>query len=236
MFSQQVNMAFISNRRSTSYPMAIFCFLFILFSFQGLAIAQSWYIKPSSEIPLRKGQGTEYKIVAVLSDGIEVTILEEHPPWVKIRTPNKKQGWILKRYLSDQPPLSRQVEELMITNEEFLKKETLLKQDLSSANVKINQITSERNTCIASLSKSRDDYDFLKNETADVMAIRNNLIKSEKKVKELTIKYNAVSKENTTLKKSQKIRWYLAGSGTLILGWLAGSISIRSRKRRSSLY
>ena len=74
------------------------------------AAAETLWVKPSSEITMRRGQGTDFKIVSVIRDGTPVEPLEQQDDWTQIRTENGKQGWVLTRYLSDKPPLGQQVE------------------------------------------------------------------------------------------------------------------------------
>ncbi len=198
--------------------------------------AQSWYIKPSAEIPVRRGQGTEYRILVVLENGTEVSILEENSPWAKIQTQNGTEGWILRRYLSDQTPPDILVKELLTKNAAIKEQERLISDQLALTTANNTKLDAELTTCVTDLNKTKNDYQFLEEETADVMAIKKNLTISEKKVEELSTKLTTVTKENDILKRGNQTRWFLAGAGTLILGWLVGLISARSKKKRSSLY
>ncbi len=200
------------------------------------AFSQSWYIKPSAEIPIRRGQGTNFKILVVLANGTGVTLLEENDPWVKIQTKNGTEGWMLKRYLTQQPPLDRLVSDLRDKNKDLLQEEKSLKERISLLTTDTNELQSEFDNCLANLTATKNDYTLLQEETADVIAIKNNLEISTKKNKELTNQLETVMTENTTLKKTHQTKWFLAGAGTIILGWLIGLMSARSKKRRSSLY
>ncbi len=220
----------------------IFFWLVILLALSTLTVtattvfAQSWYIKPSAEIPVRRGQGTDYKILVVLENGTKVSILEENDAWVKIQTQNGTEGWMLRRYLSKQPPLDIVVEELQTKNADLQKLEARISQELSSSVTTNSQLKSELSSCATTLNKTKEDFRFLEEETADVIAIKNNLTKSEKQVTELSTELKKVSQENEYLKRSKQTKWYLAGACTLIFGWLAGHLSAKSRKKRSSLY
>ncbi|MFW2367195.1 MAG: TIGR04211 family SH3 domain-containing protein, partial [Desulforhopalus sp.] len=90
--------------------------LFLLFCLVSTAMAESWYIKPSAEIPLRRGQGTEFKIDAILGYGAEITVLEEDGSWVRVSTENGREGWMLKRYISQEKPLVQLVDTLREEN------------------------------------------------------------------------------------------------------------------------
>ncbi len=227
--------------RTQLLPQMFFCMVVLLsLAIPGITsttvLAQSWYIKPSAEIPVRRGQGTEFRILVVLENGTQVSILEENDPWAKIQTQNGTKGWILKRYLTEQPPLDIVVEELRTQNSVLQEKKETLSQRLSSTTINKNELQSELSSCMTALNKTRDDFRFLEEETADVVAIKTNLTQSEKKVEELSTKLEEVIQENDYLKKSQQTRWFLAGVATLVFGWLVGHLSAKSRKRRSTLY
>jgi hypothetical protein len=46
------------------------------------------------ELTLRRGPGPEYKDIAVVHDGLEVTVREERPGYVLIQTPGGDGGWV----------------------------------------------------------------------------------------------------------------------------------------------
>ena len=61
--------------------------------------AADWHVIPSAEVPVRRGQGTEYKIIAVIEDGTKVSFLDENEDWAKI---TNKKGRQRKRCLPSQ--------------------------------------------------------------------------------------------------------------------------------------
>ncbi len=54
-------------------------------------------------------------------------------------------------------------------------------------------------------------------------------------LKELKAQLAITVKENEKLREDQRINWFLAGGGTIIIGWLLGLISCHTRKRKPSL-
>jgi SH3 domain protein len=202
----------------------------------GLAQAQIWYVQPTAEIPLRRGQGSEYKIMAVVTDGTAVSILEENDTWARVATADGREGWTLKRYLTEKPPVEERLVLLQQENAD-LKEETARLHtengDLSVANATLQEAIEDNRSQLAT---TLDEYQKLVNDTADVIEIKNNLDQSEKAVSQLRQELAATSEENSRLKSNQSIKWFLAGGGTLIFGCLVGMISARSKRRRSSLY
>lgn len=222
--------------RSQSVMFLLGCFLFALIIGAGSVLAETWYIKPSSEIPLRRGQGTDYRILAILPDGEAVTILEEGDSWAKVITQEKKEGWILKRYLTLDPPLQELVDKLQQENgalKEEIADLLAKNEEYSTFNGALKNSLEKNKTELASLT---DSYQRLKNDTADVQAIKTSLDQNRQTVTKLQQELGSVTAENKRLKASQNIKWFLAGGGTLIFGCIVGMISAKSRKRKPSLY
>ncbi len=218
-----------------------FCFISMLtlltvFFLASSTMAESWYIKPSIEVPLRRGQGTDYKILAIVPDGTKVTIVEENDPWAKVVSDEGKEGWILKRFLSQAKPLIEVVETLVNENESLKDKlaaVTLKNEKLVRHNGKLQE---ELDSYTTDLKDVREKYQTLTQDTANVILIKNNLTESKQITAKTQQELSVMSAENKQLKASQNIKWFLAGGGTLIFGCIIGMISSRSRKRKSSLY
>jgi SH3 domain protein len=200
------------------------------------AMAESWYIKPSAEIPLRRGQGTEFKIDAILPYGAEITVLEEDDSWVRIMTQNGTEGWILKRYISQEKPLEQLVDTLREENVSLKERWDTVTGENKEMGSRNEQLQQEFDSCVAALSETRDEFQALQEETADVIRIKNELTASQELIAALRQELSSISGENDTLKDNQSIKWFLAGGGTLIFGCIVGIASSRSRKRKSSLY
>ena len=127
--------------------------LFLPFStilFSGTPVlAKTSYVKPSSEVVVRKGQGIKYKIVAVVKDGVSVKFLEEGDSYAKVRLANGKEGWMLKRFLSDEPPLEQVVASLRTEKEKMKRKEIEATGKQQPQKKYCHQVVSFRRRCAA---------------------------------------------------------------------------------------
>ena len=199
------------------------------------AAASAWYVKPSSEVPIRSGQGTGYKILAVVPDGLQVEILEEEEPWAKVRTAGGTEGWMLKRYLSETPPLSQKVALLEGKNTRLAEQADEANRKLVDVSAAHTELEKEFDICIAERDEIGKTYETLRNDTADVMKIKQNLAARSQENQELVKKLATVEQENSDLKRNTALMWFLAGGGLLLIGWIIGMMSGKSRKRKSSL-
>jgi SH3 domain protein len=192
--------------------------------FSGIATASSTYsvITSEPEVPVRSGQGTEYKILALLKNGETITSMEEDGYWSRVRTATGKEGWMLKRYLSTSPsadvvfnlpaagigtPDTPSVKQAATSGQS-----TALLPSVTST----NQVTPPPEMQIPPHEKQ---------STPD----------TEISISELRRQLVAVTQENILLRENDRIKWFLAGGGTLLVGWLIGLITCRSRKRKPSL-
>lgn len=218
-------------RLSILLPMTVF-----LLSNAPATLAETWYVKPSAEVPIRSGQGTDYKILSVVPDGLTVSILEEADPWVKVRTEGGTEGWMLKRYLTNDPPLSSRFASLQAQKEKLEQENGKMRlelDELSTAN-SLNQ--QELNACIAERDELRNNYQTLQEDTADVIAIKKNLTGKVEEVLLLRQQLTELERKNKNLQNNTSLKWFLAGGLVLITGWVIGLVTGRSRKRKSSLY
>ncbi|MEA3548225.1 MAG: TIGR04211 family SH3 domain-containing protein [Thermodesulfobacteriota bacterium] len=213
--------------------------LFLPFStilFSGTPVlAKTSYVKPSSEVVVRKGQGIKYKIVAVVKDGVSVEFLEEGDSYAKVRLANGKEGWMLKRFLSDEPPLEQVVASLRTEKEKMKRKEIEVAQKIKEVSSTLARTETEFDAILAERDQIRTDYQNLQQDTANVVQTKNDLLKTVKENELLVQKLASVQQENNSLKKDNAIKWFLSGGGVLLVGMFIGMRSSKSRRRTTSL-
>jgi SH3 domain protein len=200
------------------------------------ASAATWYVKPSAEVPIRSGQGADFKILAVVPDGMTVELLEEVAPWARVRTPGGTEGWLLKRYLTSEPPLSVAVATLQTektrlegTNDEISRKYN----ELSAAYAQNEQ---ELNVCRVERDEALHNYETLRQDTADVIGLQKRLAETTGELNDTREKLTALEVATNEHKRNTSILWFLAGGSVMLSGWFLGMMTARSRKRKTSLY
>jgi SH3 domain protein len=196
--------------------------------------AETRYIKPSSEVVVRRGQGTEYKIIAIVKDGTAVEFVEEEETFAKVQLANGKEGWMLKRFLSSEPPLNEVVASLRGEKENMQQRQLETDQQLKTISANLGRTERERKSVTSERNQIKASYTKLQQEAANVVQIRDNLQKTTEENRILTQKLALLEQENDSLKKNSTLKWFLAGGGVLLLGMIIGQIG-GSRKKKSSL-
>ena len=67
----------------------------------GLAVTK--YVSDEFEIMLRTGQSTQHEIRRQLKSGTPLEVLQEGEGYTQVRLQNGIEGWVLSRYIIDQP-------------------------------------------------------------------------------------------------------------------------------------
>jgi SH3 domain protein len=197
--------------------------------------AESLYVTPSAEVAIRSGQGTEYKIVSIVKDGSRVEFLEEEGFHTKVRLQSGKEGWMLSRFLSPDPPLDQVVERLQIENDKLKEKSATAIEKIKELNLSLKTAQEELDGLRLDREQLGQDYDTLQKDTADVVKIKEDLERTVDENSALLEKLALVEEQYNSLKKDNKMYWFLVGAGVLILGIIVGKMPGPSRRRKSSL-
>jgi SH3 domain protein len=184
-----------------------------------------------SEVPVRSGQGSKYKILTLLRNEETVTALEDAGYWIKIRTATGNEGWMLKRYLSNTPSIDDAFT-LPTKSDQIIEQAALPEKSvpLGEKNLQVAQseekIPAEK--APSTLSKITDSLPA-------EPTLKEPAPKANESVEELKNKLAAATLENKELRENERLKWFLAGGGVLFVGWVIGLITCRSRKRKPSL-
>ena len=197
--------------------------------------AEIRFVRPSVEVPVRRGQSTEYKIVRLVKDGDQVELLEKNDAWARVRLKEGAEGWMPERFLSTEAPPTKLIEMLRTENEELKQQNSEREQELNELKGLQDSTGSELADCIVQRDSIQELYQSLQEDTADVVAIKNKMDATVKEIDEVRAAFAAVQQQNNELKRKTALTWFLAGGGVLFLGWLIGLITCRSRKKRPSL-
>ncbi|WP_455208783.1 TIGR04211 family SH3 domain-containing protein [Kaarinaea lacus] len=195
------------------------------------------YVTDNLAITLRSGKTNEHRIIRSLDSGTKLRVLESDDTHARVKTEDGSIGWVLKRYLVDEP-VARMV--LPPVQEKLSK----LEEAHAELKTQFKEITKERNE----LAKIAANYEKL--ETA-----HNKLIEEAAHLRKVAGESEQIFQENQTLSKNKssleaqrdmlmdelrELRngnnklWFLTGAGVIFIGILIGAILSRGRKPKNS--
>jgi SH3 domain protein len=170
-----------------------------------------------------------------VKSGDQVELLEEGDSWARVRLKNGIEGWMPKRFLAGDAPPFKRVQMLQAENERIQQQNRELNKELTELRELHLSSDSELSTCIARRDTIQADYQRLRTDTADVIAIQEEMAATKKEIESVRAVFAEVEQQNKELKRKTAVTWFLAGGGMILIGWIIGLITCRSRKRRQSL-
>lgn len=218
----------------------LFCCFVLVVSALGVvsANAEMRYVSDQITVTLRRGPGTEYKIMKSLPTGASVEFLEEAESYLKVRAKDGKEGYVLKQYLSTQLPkayviarLQKQLDQVktrMATMAKQAEGWNGEKSELQRQLAEVQQTLKAENGKLSRLTKQHTTLRDGAKNVADLLNERDQLkTENEKYVADLA----QLRQDNDAILRKAIVKWFLAGAGVLFAGWLMGK---RSRVRKRS--
>ena len=198
----------------------------LLSSVCGFAYARTAYVTDNVEIPVRSGDSERSRIVKILGTGTLLNVLEDRPEsgYSYVQANNGVEGFILSRYLSNEPS-SRSQLEAANKKLEVLQEENKQLKAAQSANLDIGK---ERDKISSELSE-------LQQTAANAIQLKQQRDQLQEQVVGVERELQQLKRENQALTDSSNQDWFLYGGGLSLFGVLLGFILPRmSWRRRSS--
>ena len=229
------------------------CTVLLLLPMTGVSLvwAETLFIVDRVVVSLRKQPIDNAEILGYLQTDQAVKLLEVAGDYAKVRTDQGETGFVQRQYLTANEPkvaiISRleseraqRLERLQELESRVNRSDSESGKALQEANRQLRSVQQELAGVKESLSKREGelrkltrDYQTLKEGSGNVtqlLAERDRLLKEKQ---ELTEKSAVFEAERDALLKKGSIKWFLAGAGVLLVGWIVGKAS--GTRRRSSL-
>lgn len=197
--------------------------------------AQQMFVKEMMKITMRTGPGNDRKILALVSTGQPVEVLEAGEEWSLVRLGDEKEGWVLSRFLTQEEPSSISLAKLTTKYEALRAKHDTVVEENTQLKATVRELTKEVEAGAKSLKSLQKEYDTLKSGAADFIKLKAKNEKTTSELAEQTRRARKFEEELTELIRNKNIKWFLSGAGVLILGFIIGYSSKRQRRRSSLL-
>ncbi len=206
----------------------------ILMCFSANGFAESMYVTDQLKLTLRSGPSTEHKILAVVESGQKVEMLEPGDDWSLVRNANGKERYVLSRYLKSEPTHNIRLEQLQSKHKALMQQSATLLEENTRFRSENKKLTSTLDKNEKALQKLRLDYDKLKAGSAEYIELKEKYKTASGQLAEQTKRADTLDEELRSVEINQYIKWFLAGSGVLLVGFIVG-FSARRQRRRPSL-
>jgi len=222
---------------TTRFLFPTLAFLLSLLSFQSYA-QEIRYVSDTQYVPLRSGQGNQYRIVhRGIPSGTRVTVGEsnEESGYSFITTDGGTEGWIRTQYLMSQVPAAVRLRELQAQNAALMGDENSLRSQLVELRENSAQLS-------ADLADSQASLQQLSSELTQVRRVSSNALELDASNQRLTeeaqvmrTRMEVLQANNLRLKEKADSDAFLNGALAVLLGVIITLLVPRLRpKPRSS--
>ncbi len=202
--------------------------------FTGISHAESMYVTDLIKLTLRSGPSTEYKILAVVESGQKVEVLEPGEDWSLVRLADEKEGYVLTRYLTPDPTHNVLLEQLQDKDKALSQQAATLLEENTQLKEENKNLKSTLGSTQQTFQKVDKDYKELKAGSAEFLTLKAKYKQASENLAEQTKRAAKLDEELGRVELNQYIKWFLAGSGVLLVGFIIG-FSARKQRRRASL-
>ena len=206
----------------------------ILFLMPGYSATR--YITDNIEVMVRTGPGMKNKIIAMPRSGTQIEVLEELPTgWLRVRLPDSREGWMVGRLLTPDPPAITDMSAIRSENAD-LKQQI---ETLTEENARLKQEQENLQSALSDQTKTaeglKQSYEALKEKDPDFLNLKASHDKVSEGLAKSARREEALEKKLEDVESGYYLKWFLAGAGVLLVGFLIGFRTRRSRRRPSLL-
>lgn len=211
--------------------------LVLLGSASQATAAPAW-VSDQFEIMLRTGPSTGNAIQLMLDSGTRLEVLERDPEtgYSRVRTPGGTEGWVITRYLMNEPSAREQLQQLTSQLTDAQETGSSLSSQLEA--IRAQQRQAEQR--VASLEQEKQALETelaeIRRTAADVLAIDEQNRRLQEELTDAQIRVDTLEEENRNLSGQRNRNWFIAGASVLFAGMLLGIWLPRIRWQRRSRY
>lgn len=214
--------------------LTIWCIALVLFV-PALGLAQpQCYVAEVQEITVRTGPSLENKIVQILKSGSPLDKIREEGDWALVRTESGREGWVLKRYVTNEVPARTQFENFKTKNAELIDKAERVEAIIGKFEQENKTLQQNLASMQGQLTSAKNDYDALARANADVANMTRKHQEMKAALETARQDMEKIKRENETLRDLSDVKWFLAGAGVFFGGWLFGYFIGRSARKKSN--
>lgn len=199
--------------------------------------ADTAYITDSFEVTMRTGPSTEHKIVAMLSSGDAVEVLESREGWSLVRQSKKsiaREGWVLSRYLIRREPWETRARAALSEADELKKKLNRLEAELRDALSKSGRLELDLKKTGEELDRLKAEHQELLAGSSTYLALKRTHDALQKELDRTTAQLKKTQHEHMLLVAAKRNMWFLSGALVLLFGLLLGFGMGRAQKKQRS--
>ena len=222
--------------------------LIVVTCWVAVAGAETLYISDQLVVSLREQPREGAQSVTHLKTDMAVEALEDAGEYVKVQTKAGEIGYIKRNYLTADTPKTEVVKQLLRERDRLAAKSAELQQQVATATSQrqesqqelaaqltesqsqVSELQEKLKESQATLMRTSQDYQTLQKDAKAVVEIAQERDQLRATNQELSSAVADLESEVEDLTMTGLIKWFLAGGGVLVVGWMIGKFT-GSRRR-----
>lgn len=212
-----------------------FLLLLLCLSCSLSAIAETLYVSDQLRLPMRKGGGGSYKISQMLPSGsrLEVLSVNEKTGWAQIKTEKGTTGYVLRRYLQEEPVARERIAEVEARLAALQQAPDQLASQLGQLQQQHEALTRRHQSIATENDRLTQELAAIRHASANVVRITEERDQLRTESRDLARQVASLRQQNLDLSSQAEQRWFLIGAGVLgggiVLGLLLPYLRLRRR-------
>lgn len=209
-----------------------------VFLVAGNAYGQSAWVTDQFEVTLRTGPSTSNAIRVSLPSGTRLEVLErdEDEGYTRVRTEGGTEGWVISRYLMNEPSAREQLTELTRQLSSAADEGSSLATQLNSIRGEYRQAEQTIARLEREKSELESELEEIRSTAANVLAINDQNQQLQENLTNAEISIDRLNEEVRTLSGQSNRSWFITGALVLFGGVVLGLLLPRMRWHRRSRY
>lgn len=208
----------------------------LLFTAASVAAQGTQYIRDELYVPLRSGQGTQYRILNTVRSGAALTVLETNADsgWSRVRTRSGQEGWVENQYLTPQPIAAQRLKQAEAELDRLRTANSDLHEQLQALNEAHEASSNE-------MSRLDREHREVMTELEQLQEISANTVKIDRDNKELLQtnemlrnQLEVLQTDNQRLRDSSENEAFLNGAIAVVIGVMIALVVPRLRPKKRS--
>ncbi len=199
--------------------------------------APAW-VSDEFEIMLRSGPSTSNAIQLMIGSGMQLEVLDQDAEtgYSRVSTPGGTEGWVLTRYLMNEPSAREQLQTLtgQLTNANT--RGTSLDSQLAAVRNEINTASRRINTLEREKTSLESELTEIRRTAANVLSVNEQNKSMTDELAMAEIRTATLEQTNRQLSSQTTRYWFLSGALILVVGIILGIWLPRVRWQRRSGY
>ena len=187
----------------------------------GSVQAETMYIKDVLYVPVRAGEGNQYRIVHQgLRSGTPLEVIEQNEDsgYSFVRFGDGKEGYIQTQYLTEQPIAEDRLARVQSNLKDARSALSSTRSELEETRTALEETQAEKQRIESQLAEVSDELERIRSISENAINLEKRNTELRQARQELQKEVEVLATENQRLKDSRESSYLLTGGGLVIAG------------------